>query len=153
MDRNKKNQIFLIPGVFLGLFWALLTKPAHAQAATPTDLGEFEGLGPLGEIIKNLTSQDVATPLGLLNKVLSILIGIITGIAFIYFIFLFFAGALSWTSSGGDPKSIEKAQKQISTAIIGLIVVVAAIFISQLLGSILGFDILNPLGFIVNIWT
>lgn len=114
-------------------------------------IGKFQGLGPLGDTLNWLT-QGPNEPLSLLNKIISILIGIISAIAFIYFIFVFFTGGLSWVSSGGDPKSIEKAQKQITNGIVGLIVVVAAIFITQLLGSILGIDILNPLGFIIDIW-
>lgn len=126
--------------------------PATPAIPGEKPLGKFEGLGPLGTFINALSSQDVSTPLSLLNKVISTLIGLISAIAFIYFIVVFFTSALSWVSSGGDPKSIEKAQKQISTAIIGLIVVVAAIFIIQILGDLIGINILNPLGFIKDIW-
>lgn len=115
-------------------------------------LGRFEGLGPLGKFIDSLGSQDVGTPLSLLNKILSIFIGIITAIGFAYFIILFFTAALSWVSAGGDQKKVESAGKQITNAIIGLVIMVAAIFITQLLGTILGIEILNPFGFIIDIW-
>jgi len=115
-------------------------------------LGQFQGLGPLGDTLTWLT-QTPTGPLGLLNKILSLFIGVITAIGFIYFIILFFTAALSWISAGGDQKKVESAGKQITNAIIGLVILVAAIFIAQLLGTILGIDILNPFGFILKIWS
>ena len=116
-------------------------------------LGGLKGLGPLGEIIDKITGpKEVGEPINLLNKAISIVIGVLTAITFVYFIFLFFTAALNWLSAGGDQKKIETAGKQITNALIGLAIVIAAISIINLLGSILGISILNPFGFIKEIW-
>jgi len=116
-----------------------------------TPLGRFEGLGPLGDTYKILTNP-VRNPIDLLNKVISIGIGFVTLIAFIYFVFLFFTAGLSWVTAGGDQKKIEGAGNKITNGIIGIVIVVSAIFIIDLLGKVLGIDILNPFTFIVDIW-
>jgi hypothetical protein len=57
-------------------------------------------------------------------------------------------------SSGGDKNALESARKRISSALIGLAVVVASIFVIELVGKLLGIDlILNPAEFVQKIWT
>jgi hypothetical protein len=122
-----------------------------ANAEMP--LGKFEGLGPLGKIVEKITSPtEVGEPINLLNKVISIGIGFITLIAFVYFVFIFFTAALSWVTAGGDQKKLESAGNKITNGIIGMVIVVSAIFIIDLLGKVLGIDILNPFTFIIDIW-
>jgi len=129
----------------------LIFRPVYAS---DTSLGNFEGIGPLAEFVKTLTSQDISAPLGLLNKGISIVIGIITAVSFLYFIINFFLGGLSWITAGGDQKKIESAQKKITMSLIGLVIVVSAIFIIQIIGKVLGIgDILNPLNFLLTIWS
>lgn len=125
--------------------------------ATPspgeTNLGMFEGMGPLGSFIKLLTANnDVNAPLSLLNRIVSISIGLVTLFAFLYFILQFFTAALKWISSGGDQKSIEAAQKQITNSLIGLVIVVSAVFIIDLIGKVLNIQLLNPFEFLKDIW-
>ena len=115
-------------------------------------LGNFEGLGPLGENFKNLIGTNIALPLDLLNRVISIGIGLITLFAFLYFILQFFTAALKWITAGGDQKSVEAAGKQITNALIGLVIVVSATFIIELVGMVLGIELLNPFDFLKNIW-
>lgn len=79
-----------------------------------------------------------------LESVISIVIGVMTAIAFIWFVFLLFTGAVQFLTSGGDSKSVEAASGKIRTALIGLVAVISAIFFTQLLGTILGIDILSP---------
>lgn len=131
----------------------LAAVPPDGGGAEGKPLGKLEGLGPLGKIIEKITSPTaVGEPIALFNKVISVIVGIITLIAFIYFIFLFFTAALSWVTAGGDQKRIESAGNKITNGIIGMIIVVSAIFIIDLLGKILGINILNPFTFIVDIW-
>ena len=54
-------------------------------------------------------------------------------------IYLVQAG-LHWITSGGDPKKLDETQKQITNAIIGLIIVVAAYAIFVVIKSFLGLD-------------
>ena len=54
-------------------------------------------------------------------------------------------GGVSYIIAGGDEKQVTKAKQMLTNAIIGLVIVVAAIMITQILGGILGFeDILAP---------
>ena len=104
----------------------------------------LRGIGPLG-----LENQTPANAPSLFNKVLSTTIGVLTIVAAIIFIFQIISGAISWMGAGGDKGAIEEARKRITNGIIGLIIVIAAIFIAELIGSLLGLDlILNPGEFI-----
>src|SRR5574340_1254041 len=71
------------------------------------------------------------------SKFLSSAIGLLTIIAFIWFIFLFLTGAIGIMTAGGDKAALENARKRIINGLIGLIVVVAAMSIISLIGFIL----------------
>jgi hypothetical protein len=78
----------------------------------------------------------------------------LTIVAGIWFIFVFITGAISVIGSGGDKVKVEAARNRILHGIIGLAVTVAAIFTIELIGRILGLDlILNPAEFVENIWS
>ena len=47
-------------------------------------------------------------------------------------------GSIGIISSGGDKAALESARKRITTGVIGFVVVVAAIFIVQLIGRLIG---------------
>lgn len=56
-------------------------------------------------------------------------------------------------SSGGDKNALESARKRIFNALIGLAVVVASIFLIEIVGKIIGVDlILNPAEFVQKVW-
>lgn len=100
--------------------------------------GGFQGIGPLG------TGQ-AANAGNLFNTVLSNIIGIITVIGFIWFIFILIMGAIGIMSSGGDKAQAETARKKITSGLIGLVVLIAGLFLFDLFGNLLGIpDILNP---------
>lgn len=102
------------------------------------DLGApLQGVGPLGN-----PGSSAGT---LFESTLSKVIGVMTVVAFIWFTFQMVIGAIRIVSSGGDKAAVEAARKQITTGIVGVVLVVAAIFIVSLLGTILGIDnILRP---------
>ncbi len=104
----------------------------------PDDM--LRGIGPLG-----LEGKEASAAPGLLNKVLSGTIGIMTMIAAIWFIIILFIGAIGIMAAGGDKAAMESAKKSITNGLVGLVIVIAAIFLIELIGKILGFDlILNP---------
>lgn len=71
-------------------------------------------------------------------------IGLMTIIGIIWFIFSFITGAIGIVTSGGDKQSLESARKKMTTGIIGLVVIIASIFIIKFIGFLLGIpDILN----------
>jgi hypothetical protein len=110
---------------------------------------QLRGIGPIGDFIAD---KDVAGAAGIFNKVLSVIIGVMTVAAGLWFLFQFFIGAFTWLTSGGDKVALENARKKITNAIIGLVIVVAAIFLIDLIGNIIGLDILSPSKFLIDIW-
>lgn len=102
-------------------------------------LGPLRGFGPLG-----LEKKEASGALGIFTQFLSSAIGLMTIIAIIWFIFVLITGAISMISAGSDKQALESARKRIINGLIGLTVVVAAIFIVEVIGRILGLkDILN----------
>lgn len=91
----------------------------------------FRGFGPLG-LEKGQSAPEVFT------QFISNTIGLMTIVAIIWFVILMIMGAIGIISSGGDKASLETARKRITTGVIGFVVVVAAIFIVQLIGKIIG---------------
>jgi len=110
-----------------------------AQSSIPlAPSGGFKGFGPLGNVASSTEAIKTFT------KFISSTIGIMTIIAIIWFIFILITGAIAWMSAGGDKNALEAAKKKITTGIIGLVVVIVAIFIIDLVGKLIGIsDILN----------
>lgn len=91
----------------------------------------FKGFGPLGLE----QGQDAPT---VFTNFISSIIGLLTIIAIIWFVFLLIMGAIGIISSGGDKTALETSRKRITTGLIGFIVVIAAIFIIDLIGNLIG---------------
>ena len=100
-----------------------------------------EPLTGVGEIGNPGTADNAAK---LFNNIISSIIGLITIIAGIWFVFLLITGAIGIMSAGGDKTALEGARRRITTGLIGLIVVVAGIFLVELIGILLGLKILEP---------
>lgn len=66
------------------------------------------------------------------------IVGIIIAVAFLIY------GGIKWILSGGDKTAVESARNHIIAAIIGLIIIVAAFFIINIVFTLLGVS--NPLG-------
>jgi len=77
--------------------------------------------------------------INIFTNLISTIIGLMTIIGIIWFVFVFITGAIGIISSGGDKQSLEAAKKKISTGLIGLVVVIIAFFILDLVGYLLGF--------------
>jgi hypothetical protein len=115
--------------------------------AREEELGTLEGIGPLGE--PGLTESEAVERFG---NIISGVIGFLTVVAGIWFIFQFIIGAIGWLSAGGDKVKVELAQKKITQGIIGLAVVVSAVFLIELIGNLLGLKVLSPGQFILGFW-
>jgi len=100
--------------------------------------GGFKLFGRIG--LENTTPD--SAPL-IFNQVLKTAIGLLTIIAFIWFIFVLITGALGIVTSGGDKAKVAEARSRITTGLIGVIVIVAGLFIADLIGQLLGVDILG----------
>jgi len=109
------------------------------QAGTP--LGEpLQGIGKLG-----LEGEDPSNAPSIFNNIISMAIGVMTMVAFIWFLFKFITGAIGIMSAGSDKNALETAKNNITMGIIGLVITVAAVFLADLIGNLLGLEnILNP---------
>jgi len=101
--------------------------------------GGFTGFGKLGLQGSLASNADIT-----FTNFLSSTIGVLTIIAIIWFVFIFITGAISYMSAGGDKAAIESSGKKILSGIIGLVMVIVAIFVVKLIGYLIGIpDILN----------
>lgn len=73
-----------------------------------------------------------------LDEIISTIIGVLTLVAFIYFVIQVILAGYSFISGQGDEKKIESARKRLTDGIIGITIVVVAFGITSLLASILG---------------
>ena len=99
--------------------------------------GGFQGLGT--GLLSKVNDSGIST----LSAIISMVIGVMTIVAIIWFIFTFITGAISIIGSGGDKQALESARKKITTGIVGLIIVIIATFILDLVGTIFGIDFLD----------
>ncbi|MGB9706518.1 MAG: hypothetical protein ACPLXP_00375 [Microgenomates group bacterium] len=114
-------------------------------AQTPRELGPIggppgTGLGPWSYLFG---FKDVSKAAGVFTGIISNIIGVMTIVAGIWFIFQFIIGGYSYMIAGGDPQKMGQATQKITSALIGLVVIVAAYAIISLLGELLGFKFLN----------
>ena len=103
--------------------------------------GNFTLPGTLGQ-------NPTADAPGMLSGIISTAIGVITIIAFIWFIIQFFVAAVQIIGSGGDKSALAAARTKLSVSVIGVVVVISAIFLIEIVGTILGIDILDLTGLI-----
>lgn len=115
-----------------------------AQAADETKSVFGTGLAPENTMTGGLADFNLNDPLGGLEIFISRLIGLITAIGGIVFVFMFLYGAIKWISAGGDSSKVEKARDTMVQGVVGLIIMVGAYGIIGLVGTIVGIDILNP---------
>jgi hypothetical protein len=113
----------------------------HKIFAATTSFGgrigdNCDGLGPF------CTAMDHVQSLQAITRVVSSIVGVITAVAGIWFFLNFIVAGIQWIGAGGDKHTLEEAQKRITNAFIGLIIVVAGWSILALAGKFLGFDIL-----------
>ena len=102
--------------------------------------GGFKGFGPLG-----LEGQESYMSDTIFSKFISTAIGIISIVGILWFIFILILGGIGIMTAGSDKQALENARKRIFNGLVGLIVVVAGLFIIKLVGMILGIEnILNP---------
>ncbi len=108
-----------------------------AQAAVP--LGNLRGLGVIG-----LQGAAIDDPVEVFAMLISTIIGLLTIIAAIYFLINLIIGALGIISAGGDKAKYEDARKRITDGFVGLVITISAMFIMDLVTTLLGIpDILN----------
>ncbi len=108
-----------------------------AQASNPTPLGQIEGFG--SGFFKTAGASPETRVAALISNIVSVLT-IFGGLAFALW---FVIGALNWITSSGNPEQVEKAKRQMSSAVVGLFVLVLTTSIAYIVGKISGIEILE----------
>lgn len=102
---------------------------------------------PSGRIINILfPSLSPISPghgIGLFESLLQTLITLAIIVAVLVFFFLFLIGAIRWILSGGDKAQVETARKTLTSALIGLVLVLSFFAIVKLVESIFGVSLLQ----------
>lgn len=83
-------------------------------------------------------STTVTTLADIINPALKIFYGVV-GVA-VFGMFLY--GGITWLTSAGDADKVKKAQDTMLNAVIGLVIVIFAFFLTRLVGTILGFKLI-----------
>jgi hypothetical protein len=101
----------------------------------------------LAQGINLAPGQGFSVPLETLTfgQVIGAAIVLILIIAAIVFFFILIIGGVRWITSGGDKAATEAARSQITSALVGLVIVFSAWAILQLIELFFGIDILGGL--------
>ena len=71
------------------------------------------------------------------------IIGLIFIVGIIIFFFMLLMGAVQWISSGGDKGKLESARGRLTSAIIGIVILLSVFAIMQLIQTFFGVSILT----------
>jgi hypothetical protein len=108
------------------------------------NLGQIggEGLGPFGNLGSN--NSPTAGIIGVTNIVSSI-VGFMTIVAGIWFLFQMLFAGYTWMSAGGDTKKMQDSRDRIVHAFIGMVIVVGAWSLLAVVGQFFGYNsLINP---------
>ena len=85
-------------------------------------------------------SEDVG---GQITGIISTVIGVLTVLAIIWFIIEFIISGYLLIGSAGDQEKTAEAKKRLTQSLIGLVIVIGAIFLINIFSYIAGIDFLN----------
>ena len=78
-----------------------------------------------------------------IGAIVSTAIKILVVVAAVLFFFWLVLGGIKWITSGGDKNKTEEARQQITSALVGLVVVFSAWAIAQLIKILFDVDLFN----------
>jgi|WetSurMetagenome_2_1015567.scaffolds.fasta_scaffold19938_6 hypothetical protein len=108
--------IFSLPAFAIGLEDAFKTKDKSANDALDAAAGR--------------AGYNITAEASDINAIISTIIQSILGLLGVIFLILIIYGGITWMTAEGEEAKVEKAQKIIRSAIIGLIIVISAYAIS-----------------------
>lgn len=85
-----------------------------------------------------LAPVDSDVGVSLLDNTISQIIGVLTLVAFIYFVIQVILAGYAFISGQGDEKKIESARKRLTDGILGITIVVIAFGITALIAKLIG---------------
>lgn len=77
---------------------------------------------------------------GSINEIISLATSLVLAFAGLIFFAMLVMGGFRFLTAGGDEKSVQEARKSLTNATIGLIIVVSAFAITQILFTIFGLN-------------
>lgn len=80
---------------------------------------------------------------GNIGSIVSSLVNYLFPLAGLLLLLYLIFGGFSLMTSGGDPKAVQAAKSKITNALIGFIIVFASYWIVQILGTILGIEVIT----------
>ncbi len=80
---------------------------------------------------------------GQIAGIISTVIGVLTALAIVWFIIEFIISGLLLISSTGDQEKTAEAKKRLTQSLIGLVIVLGAIFLFTILSYLFGIDFIN----------
>ena len=104
-----------------------------------TSIGTIEGVGNFKPVAEGFADAPIQ-----ITNLMSLIVGLITIFAGLFFLIIFVAAGVQFITAGGDKQKLETARDKMTTGIVGLVIVIAAYALVGLVGSIFGLDILNP---------
>ena len=106
---------------------------------------------PLGPLFGPGITPDIKNIGGQIADIISTIIGILTALAIIWFIIEFVVSGYLLINSAGDQEKTAEAKKRLTQSLMGLVIVVGAIFLFTIISYIAGIDFLNIGNFIQNL--
>jgi len=112
------------------------------------------GGGGTGDDTQTVTDDDITNPLlptrlnslsgvGFMQAISRTLISLIFLGGSLIFFFMFILSGIKWVSSGGDKAKLDEAQKGITSALVGLVILFSVFAIIKLVETIFGINITN----------
>lgn len=120
---------------------SLLVTLIKSALAADIDVGNIKGIGPFGFETNPVTGAETKTQLGTILSTIVTTLTVVGGLAFVIY---FTLGGLKWLTAGGDKTKVQEAQTQMTQGVIGLVAIVAGLFVVGIVGGVLGIDYLNP---------
>lgn len=107
-------------------------------------------LGTIGENNRGelgpFAGKSLGNPLDTITSYISSIVGMLTVVASIWFLFMILFAGYEWISAGGDAKKIASARDRITHAFVGLVIVVGSWSLLAVAGQFFGFDTLLGAG-------
>lgn len=105
------------------------------------------GLGPFG----GMTFTSGTQAMGKFTGAISAIIGLLTLVAAIWFLFQVTIGGISWITAAGEKNKLTEARERIMNAFIGLVIVVAGWAILALAGQFFGWTTILAPDAVINL--
>lgn len=96
-----------------------------------------------GSLFENMQQIMALDPSTIFNTILPNFIGLLLVFGAVAFFFMLLWGAVSYILSGGDKAHIESAKARITSALVGLILMLSTFAIVKLIEAFFGIDILS----------